>query len=44
MDPGAGPSQRFAFELRQEADRITYRAMARDTGYSLTTLSRGGRQ
>ncbi|QDO46972.1 helix-turn-helix domain-containing protein [Streptomyces sp. RLB3-17] len=35
--------QRFAFELRklrQEAGGITYRAMARGTGYSLTTLSR----
>ncbi|MGW1506830.1 nSTAND1 domain-containing NTPase [Streptomyces mirabilis] len=43
LDPGAGPVQQFAFELRklrQEAGGITYRAMARGTGYSLTTLSR----
>ena len=43
LDPDAGPVQRFAFELRklrQEAGGITYRAMARGTGYSLTTLSR----
>lgn len=43
VDPGAGPVQRFAYEmrkLRQEAGGITYRAMARDTGYSLTTVSR----
>ena len=43
LDPGAGPVQRFAFELRklrQEAGGITYRAMARGTDYSLTTLSR----
>jgi WD40 repeat protein len=43
LDPGAGPVQRFAFELRklrQEAGGITYRAMARGTDYSVTTLSR----
>ncbi|MCX4596779.1 helix-turn-helix domain-containing protein [Streptomyces sp. NBC_01549] len=43
VDPGAGPVQRFAYELRklrQEAGGITYRTMARGTGYSVTTLSR----
>ncbi|MFI0423533.1 hypothetical protein [Spongiactinospora sp. 9N601] len=42
LDPGAGPVQRFAFELRklrQEAGGITYRAMAGRAGYSVTTLS-----
>ena len=42
MDPAAGPVQRFAFELRKlraEADGITYRALARRAGYSVTTLS-----
>ncbi|GAA3095841.1 hypothetical protein [Streptosporangium carneum] len=43
LDPTAGPVQRFAFELRklrQEADGITYREMARHAGYSVTALSR----
>ncbi|MEU9917868.1 helix-turn-helix domain-containing protein [Streptomyces sp. NPDC051001] len=42
LDPAAGPVQRFAFELRKlraEADGITYRALARRAGYSVTTLS-----
>lgn len=42
MDPGAGPVQRFAFELRKlrtEAGGMTYRAMAERAGYSGTTLS-----
>ncbi|WP_406490579.1 hypothetical protein OHB06_00865 [Streptomyces sp. NBC_01604] len=42
VDPGAGPVQRFAFELRElraEAGGITYRAMAERAGYSDTTLS-----
>ncbi|WP_435281379.1 nSTAND1 domain-containing NTPase [Streptomyces koelreuteriae] len=42
VDPAAGPVQRFAFELRKlraEADGITYRALARRAGYSVTTLS-----
>ncbi|MET7730445.1 helix-turn-helix domain-containing protein [Streptomyces sp. NPDC005402] len=42
LDPAAGPVQRFAFELRklrQEADGITYRSLARRAGYSVTTLS-----
>ncbi|GAA3831394.1 hypothetical protein GCM10022226_60630 [Sphaerisporangium flaviroseum] len=42
VDPGAGPVQRFAYELRklrQNADGITYRDMARKAGYSVTTLS-----
>ncbi|MGP3959139.1 nSTAND1 domain-containing NTPase [Nonomuraea sp. 3N208] len=41
VDPAAGPVQRFAFELRklrQEAG-LTYRAMAKRAGYSVTTLS-----
>ncbi|WP_338898520.1 helix-turn-helix domain-containing protein [Streptomyces sp. TG1A-60] len=49
VDPGAGPVQRFAFELRKlrtEAGGLTYRAMARQAGYSITTLSQaaGGDQ
>jgi WD40 repeat protein/transcriptional regulator with XRE-family HTH domain len=43
LDPGQGPVQRFAFELRKlrrEAGGITYRAMARGTRYSVSTLSR----
>ncbi|MFJ5307348.1 helix-turn-helix domain-containing protein [Streptomyces sp. NPDC088350] len=43
LDPGRGPVQRFAFELRKlrrEAGGITYRTMARGTGYSVSTLSR----
>ncbi|UUU21640.1 nSTAND1 domain-containing NTPase [Streptomyces sp. DSM 40750] len=42
VDPGAGPVQRFAFELRKlrtEAGGLTYRAMAEQAGYSITTLS-----
>ncbi|MFI1014729.1 helix-turn-helix domain-containing protein [Streptomyces sp. NPDC020965] len=49
VDPGAGPVQRFAYELRKlrrDAGGLTYRAMARQAGYSVTTLSRaaGGEQ
>ncbi|MFE7840332.1 hypothetical protein ACFU53_31060 [Streptomyces sp. NPDC057474] len=49
VDPGAGPVQRFAFELRKlrtEAGGRTYRAMAGQAGYSITTLSQaaGGEQ
>ncbi|MDX3165260.1 hypothetical protein PV516_15860 [Streptomyces scabiei] len=49
VDPGAGPVQRFAFELRKlrtEAGGLTYRAMATRAGYSITTLSQaaGGEQ
>ncbi|WP_461011639.1 nSTAND1 domain-containing NTPase [Streptomyces capparidis] len=42
VDPAAGPVQRFAFELRklrQEAGGPTYRAMARDAGYSVAALA-----
>ncbi|MEU4726014.1 helix-turn-helix domain-containing protein [Nonomuraea dietziae] len=42
VDPAAGPVQRFASELRdlrQEAGGLTYRAMAKRAGYSVTTLS-----
>jgi WD40 repeat protein len=42
VDPGAGPVQRFAFELRKlrtEAGGITYRVLADRAGYSVTTLS-----
>ncbi|MCT9112823.1 helix-turn-helix domain-containing protein [Streptomyces mirabilis] len=42
VDPGAGPVQRFAFELRKlrsEAGGITYRVLAQRAGYSITTLS-----
>ncbi|MFI7126069.1 helix-turn-helix domain-containing protein [Nonomuraea sp. NPDC050153] len=42
VDPAAGPVQRFACELRklrQEAGGLTYRAMAKRAGYSVTTLS-----
>ncbi|MER5619110.1 helix-turn-helix domain-containing protein [Streptomyces sp. NPDC002215] len=49
VDPGAGPVQRFAFELRKlrtEAGGITYRVLAQRAGYSVTTLSQaaGGEQ
>ncbi|MFD4863200.1 nSTAND1 domain-containing NTPase [Streptomyces atratus] len=49
VDPGAGPVQRFAFELRKlrtEAGGITYRVLADRAGYSITTLSQaaGGEQ
>ncbi|MFE7134831.1 DNA-binding protein [Streptomyces sp. NPDC057638] len=43
VDPGAGPVQRFAYELRrlrQDAGPVTYRVMAERAGYSVTTLSR----
>lgn len=42
IDPGAGPLQRFAWELRKarvEAGNPTYRALARTAGYSASTLS-----
>ncbi|GAA4894046.1 hypothetical protein ACFPM3_07495 [Streptomyces coeruleoprunus] len=42
VDPGAGPVQRFAYELRklrEEAGRPTYRAMAARAGYALPTLA-----
>ncbi|MFH8609989.1 hypothetical protein ACH4D5_21170 [Streptomyces sp. NPDC018029] len=42
LDPGAGPVQRFAYELRtlrQKAGAPTYRAMARQAGYSVATLA-----
>ncbi|MFC9602483.1 helix-turn-helix domain-containing protein [Streptomyces niveus] len=49
VDPGTGPVQRFAFELRKlrtEAGGITYRVLADRAGYSITTLSQaaGGEQ
>ncbi|MGW0828407.1 nSTAND1 domain-containing NTPase [Streptomyces sp. NPDC002845] len=43
VDPGAGPVQRFASELRKlraDAGGITYRAMAQRAGYSITALSK----
>ncbi|MFF7446002.1 MULTISPECIES: helix-turn-helix domain-containing protein [unclassified Streptomyces] len=46
LDPGAGPVQRFAFELRklrQEAGGITYRQMAREVEVSVSTLSRAAK-
>ncbi|WP_405681025.1 MULTISPECIES: helix-turn-helix domain-containing protein [unclassified Streptomyces] len=42
VDPGSGPVQRFAFELRElrsKAGGITYRTLAQRAGYSVTTLS-----
>lgn len=42
LDPGLGAVQRFAYELRKlrgEAGTPTYRAMARQAGYSGPTLS-----
>ncbi|MGW2831757.1 nSTAND1 domain-containing NTPase [Streptomyces sp. NPDC001286] len=42
LDPGAGPVQRFANDLRQlrrEAGGITYRAMAERVDFSAATLS-----
>lgn len=42
IDPGAGPLQCFAWELRKvrvEAGSPTYRALARKAGYSASTLS-----
>ncbi|WP_229914212.1 helix-turn-helix domain-containing protein [Streptomyces capitiformicae] len=49
MDPAGGPVQRFALELRklrQDAGGLTYRALARRTSYTVSTLSRaaGGEQ
>ncbi|MER5347485.1 helix-turn-helix domain-containing protein [Streptomyces mirabilis] len=49
VDPGAGPVQRFAFELRKlrtESGGVTYRVLADRAGYSITTLSQaaGGEQ
>ncbi|MFF7452536.1 MULTISPECIES: helix-turn-helix domain-containing protein [unclassified Streptomyces] len=46
LDPGLGPVQRFAFELRklrQEAGGITYRQMARQVEVSVATLSRAAK-
>ncbi|EFL20307.1 putative WD-40 repeat protein [Streptomyces himastatinicus ATCC 53653] len=46
LDPGLGPVQRFAFELRklrQEAGGITYRQMARQVEVSVSTLSRAAK-
>ncbi|MFG2557135.1 helix-turn-helix domain-containing protein [Streptomyces sp. NPDC048581] len=46
LDPGMGPVQRFAFELRklrQEAGGITYRQMARQVEVSVATLSRAAK-
>jgi transcriptional regulator with XRE-family HTH domain len=42
IDPAAGPVQSLAYDLRKlrvEAGSPTYRAMARKTGYSASTLS-----
>ncbi|WP_340383907.1 helix-turn-helix domain-containing protein [Streptomyces sp. SS7] len=42
VDPGAGPVQRFAYELRKlraEAGGLTYRVLAQRAGYAVTTLS-----
>ncbi|WP_328874912.1 hypothetical protein OHT76_35285 [Streptomyces sp. NBC_00287] len=42
LDPGAGPVQRFAYELRKLRDEtggLTYRAMAERAGYSAPTLA-----
>ncbi|AZK95475.1 WD40 repeat domain-containing protein [Streptomyces tsukubensis] len=42
LDPGAGPVQRFAYELRElrrSAGGPSYRAMARDAPYTAPTLS-----
>jgi WD40 repeat protein len=49
LDPTGGPVQRFALELRklrQDAGGLTYRALARRTSYTVSTLSRaaGGEQ
>ncbi|MEV0636328.1 hypothetical protein AB0I77_15415 [Streptomyces sp. NPDC050619] len=43
LDPGAGPVQRFALELRklrQDAGSVTYRVLAQRTPYTVSTLSR----
>jgi WD40 repeat protein len=42
LDPSAGPAQRFAWELRQlreQAGRPTYRRLAQQAHYSVTTLA-----
>ncbi|CCK26262.1 putative WD-40 repeat protein [Streptomyces davaonensis JCM 4913] len=42
LDPGEGPVQRFAYELRKLRDEtggLTYRAMAQRAGYSAPTLA-----
>ncbi|HTI25733.1 MAG TPA: hypothetical protein VL652_32385 [Kutzneria sp.] len=42
LDPSAGPVQRFAWELRQlreQAGRPTYRRLAQQAHYSVTTLA-----
>ncbi|MGW0911280.1 nSTAND1 domain-containing NTPase [Streptomyces sp. NPDC002784] len=42
LDPGEGPVQRFAYELRKLRDEtggLTYRAMAERAGYSAPTLA-----
>ncbi|MGW1720591.1 nSTAND1 domain-containing NTPase [Streptomyces sp. NPDC002156] len=42
VDPAAGPVQRFAFELRKlrtDAGGITYRSLAEEAGFGVTTLS-----
>ena len=42
LDPHAGPVAAFASDLRtlrHEAGHMTYRVMAKRTGYSVTTLS-----
>ncbi|WP_216587599.1 nSTAND1 domain-containing NTPase [Streptomyces brasiliscabiei] len=42
VDPGAGPVQRFAYELRElreKAGKPPYREMAARTGYSITAMS-----
>ncbi|GHE97436.1 hypothetical protein [Streptomyces fumanus] len=42
VDPGAGPVQRLAYELRKlrsEAGGVTYRVLAQRAGYSVTALS-----
>ncbi|MFH9075793.1 helix-turn-helix domain-containing protein [Streptomyces alboflavus] len=46
LDPGLGPVQRFAFDLRKlrrEAGGITYRQMARQVEVSVSTLSRAAK-
>lgn len=42
LDPGTGPVQRLAYELRdlrKAAGGPSYRAMAQGAGFSATTLS-----
>jgi len=46
LNPAAGPLQEFAFQLRKVragAGNPTYRALARNAGYSATTLSEAAR-